>query len=86
MRRNYKTAKIEVTLETYVTLRQDWLPTLSGMVSQEYVARGHRVFNGEMEWCYFHTEAEACAWCDQAFDIVAATATPPPPPSKEGEE
>ena len=72
MKRDYKIAKMEVTLETYVTLRTDWTPQLRRMVSQEYEARGHRVFNdGSMEWQYFHTAAEAKEWCERAFNIIA---------------
>jgi hypothetical protein len=53
-----------ILLESYVTLRKDWLPSLSYCVSMEYNAKGHRVVDGHMEWQYFADEIEAKKWSE----------------------
>ena len=53
-----------ISVESYVTLRSEWLPMLRDNVSKEYNARGHRVVDGRMEWQYFADEIEAKKWSE----------------------
>jgi hypothetical protein len=53
-----------ITVESYVTLRSEWLHELASQVPSKYNARGHRVVDGHMEWQYFADEGEARKWSD----------------------
>ena len=62
--RRQKTERL-ITVETWVTQRQDWPAELSKNVDFRFVARGHCEQDGNMEWRYFETLGEANEWCDK---------------------
>lgn len=68
-----------VAVESYVTVRGEWLDTLARMVPLDYNARGHRVVGGRMEWQYFYDEAEARKWAEEVHLPDAQTQLPEEP-------
>lgn len=62
--KHHKQSQKLITVESYVTVRSEWPPELSRMISTKYNARGFRVVDGHAEWTYFANEAEAKEWAD----------------------